>query len=408
MRALSRQRALSRFTTALRAEHGPGPVVVATIVVFVLFALAAPDTFPTSANMRSIGFQMPETALLGLGVMLSMVVAGIDLSVVAIADLAGVAMVKYYTSAGVSDPDHYSFGVVAVGIVIALAFGAVCGLINGFIIGKLGITAILATLATMELFGGFALAWTGGHAQLAVPTQILDLGNNSPLGIPLVAIIFVICAIIAAVLLNGSRFGIRAILVGANPRAAKLSGIRELRVQLGVYTASGVLASVAGIIFVARTATATPDFGGSYVLLAVVIAVLAGVDPNGGFGTVLGVTLAAFILAMIQSGFVALHYNQFLYQAAQGVILIIVLAANSIARGSHRWRPRLRLRPAYGGAGVRERAAKTVAGEDAAQHVDSGTAPDVDQPSSDGGGTGTAGVQGESHAADPHGREDGA
>lgn len=386
MRTLTPQTALSRFATALRSEHGPGPVIVATVVVFVLFSVVASGTFPTSANMTSIGFQMPETALLGLGVMLSMVVAGIDLSVVAIADLAGVAMVKYYSSAGVADAGHYSFGVVAVGILIALAFGAVCGLINGFIIGKLGITAILATLATMELFGGFALAWTGGNAQLTVPSQILDLGNDTPLGIPIVAIIFVICAIITAILLNGSRFGIRSILVGANPRAAKLSGIRELRVQLGIYTASGLLASVAGVIFVARTASATPDYGGSYILLAVVIAVLAGVDPNGGFGTVLGVTLAAFILAMIQSGFVALHYNQFLYQAAQGGILILVLAVNSISRGNRRWWPGLRLRPTFGGAGVRERAAKTVAGEDAAQHVDAGSSGRIDAGAADGHG----------------------
>lgn len=367
---------MSRFVVALRSEHGPGPVVVATIAVFVIFSLAASKTFPTSANMTSIGFQLPETALLGLGVMLSMVVAGIDLSVVSIADLAGVAMVEYYKSQGIADGGHYTFGVVAVGILIALAIGALCGLINGFLIGKLGITAILATLATMELFGGFALAWTGGNAQLTVPSQILDLGNGSPLGIPIVAIVFVICAIIVAILLNGSRFGIRAILVGANPRAAKLSGIRELHVQLGVYATSGILASIAGIIFVGRTASATPDYGGSYILLAVVIAVLAGVDPNGGFGTVIGVTLAAFILAMIQSGFVALHYNQFLYEAAQGAILIIVLAVNSLARGGRRWWALPRPRTGYGGPALRDRAAKTTAGADAQQRVDVGASPD--------------------------------
>jgi simple sugar transport system permease protein len=368
--------AMSRFVIALRSEHGPGPVVVATFAVFVIFSLAASKTFPTSANMTSIGFQLPETALLGLGVMLSMVVAGIDLSVVSIADLAGVAMVEYYKSQGIAEGGHYSFGVVAVGILIALAIGAICGLINGFLIGKLGITAILATLATMELFGGFALAWTGGNAQLTVPSQILDLGNDSPLGIPIVAIVFVICAIIVAILLNGSRFGIRSILVGANPRAAKLSGIREVHVQFGVYATSGILASIAGIIFVGRTASATPDYGGSYILLAVVIAVLAGVDPNGGFGSVIGVTLAAFILAMIQSGFVALHYNQFLYEAAQGAILIIVLAVNSLARGGRRWWVLPRLRTGYGGPALRDRAAKTMAGADAQQRVDVGASPE--------------------------------
>lgn len=341
---------MDRITGLLRHEHSPAPVIGATIAVFVVFSILAPDTFPTAANMSSIWVQLPEVALLGLGVMLSMVVAGIDLSVVAIADLAGVAMVQYFTAVDATKSGHGGPLVILVGIVIALAVGAGCGAINGILIGRVRVTAILATLATMELYGGLAIAWTGGPTLQDVPGPILSLGNSSPGGVPAPAIVFVGCAILLALLLNGSRFGIRSLLVGANSRAARLSGIRESRVQLGVYTVSGLLASVAGILFVARTAGATPDFGAaSYVLLAVVIAVLAGVDPNGGFGTVLGVTLAAFVLNMIQSGFVALSLNQFLYEAAQGGILIVVLAFGAIARGDIRWLKRLRPRRARGG-----------------------------------------------------------
>ncbi len=334
---------VSRTVLVLRREHSPVPILAVTILVFVLFAVLVPGRFPTSANMNSIGFQVPETALLGTGVMLSMVLAGIDLSVVAIADLSSVTMVQYFTVAGATHPGHGGPLVIAIGIVIALAVGAACGAINGLIIGKLRVTAILATLATMELFGGLAIAWTGGNTLPDVPEAILDIGNLSPGGVPLPTIIFLGCALLVALLLNGSRFGIRAILVGANSRAAAFSGIREPRVQLGIYTVSGLLAAVAGIIFVGRTAGATPDYGAaSYVLLAVVIAVLAGVDPLGGFGTVVGVTLAAFVLEMIRSGFVALNLNQFLYEAAQGTILIVVLAVGSIAQGNVRWFARLK------------------------------------------------------------------
>jgi simple sugar transport system permease protein len=333
---------LTRAVLALRREHSLAPILSVTVLVFLLFTVLAPDSFPTSANMTSIGFQVPETALLGMGVMLSMVVAGIDLSVVAIADLSSVAMVQYFAFAGATQPGNDGPLVIATGIVIALAVGAVCGAINGLIIGKLRVTAILATLATMELFGGLAIGWTGGNTLPDVPAPILEIGNLSPGGIPLPAIILLGCALLVALLLNGSRFGIRAILVGANPRAATLSGIREPRVQLGIYIASGLLAAVAGIIFVGRTAGATPNYGaGSYVLLAVVIAVLAGVDPVGGFGTVLGVLFAAFVLNMIQAGFVALHLNQFLYETAQGAILIMVLIAGAIAQGKIRWLVRL-------------------------------------------------------------------
>ena len=330
-------RTLTDAVSALRREHSPVPILSVTVLVFVLFAALAPDSFPTFANMTSIGFQVPETALLGMGVMLSMVVAGIDLSVVAIADLSSVAMVQYFSVVGATHPGNGGPLVIATGIGIALVVGAVCGAINGLIIGKLRVTAILATLATMELFGGLAIAWTGGNTIPDVPPAVLDIGNLSPGGIPLPTIILLGCALLVALLLNGSRFGIRAILVGANARAATLSGIREPRVQLGIYTASGLLAAVAGIIFVGRTAGATPDYGaGSYVLRAVVIAVLAGVDPAGGFGTVVGVLFAAFVLNMVQAGFVALNFNQFLYEAAQGAILIMVLAAGSLMQGNVR------------------------------------------------------------------------
>lgn len=328
----------------LRSERGPAPVIGAAILVFVIFSIAAPDNFPTPINMQAIGFQLPETALLGLAVMLSMVVAGIDLSVVAIADLSGVAMVEYFKTQHAGMPGHGGAGVVVVGILIALGVGLGCGLVNGLLIGKLGITAILATLATMELYGGLAIAWTGGQPVLAVPSSILNLGTAEPGGVPAPSIIFIICALLVALLLNGSRFGLRSMLVGANPKAARLSGINEPRVQMGTYMASGLLSAVAGIIIIGRTASATPDFGSSYILVAVVIAVLAGVDPAGGFGTVLGVVLAAFTLNMIQSGFVALNMNQFLYQAAQGLILILVLALNSFVRGDKALSRRMRSR----------------------------------------------------------------
>jgi len=336
---------LIQAVSTLRREHSPLPILGVTALVFVIFSVLAPDKFPTSANIVSIAFQVPGTALLAMGVMLSMVLAGIDLSVVAIADLSGVTMVQYFTYVGATHPGHGGPLVIIGGVLIALVVGAACGAINGLIIGRLRVTAILATLATMELYGGLAIGWTGGNTLLKVPQPIMNIGYETLGGIPLPTIILLGCALLVALLLNGSRFGIRAILVGANPRAATLSGIREPGVQLGIYTASGILAAVAGIIFVGRNAGATPNYGaGSYILLAVVTAVLAGVDPVGGFGTVVGVLFAAFALHMIQAGFVALQFNQFLYEAAQGAILIIVLVAGSITQGNIRWFVRL-MRP---------------------------------------------------------------
>lgn len=322
-----------RVIGVLRQEHGPGPVAVGAVVVFILFSIISPADFPTVLNFQSIGAgDFPETTLLGMGVMVSMLVAGIDLSVAAVADLAGVAMTEYFTAAGVGTHSPVGGVTVLIGVLIALAVGLAAGAVNGLLVGKLGITPILATLATMEVYGGLAIAWTGGKPLLAVPNQLLDLANGQPAGIPGPFIVLVICACLVAALLNWTRFGLRAMLLGGNRIAARLSGISEVRVLVTAYASSGALAGVAGVIIVARTASATPDFGSSYVLLAVVIAVLAGVDLAGGFGSVLGVVLSGLILAMVESGFTLLNFSQYSYEAAQGVILLIVLAAADVLR----------------------------------------------------------------------------
>lgn len=333
----------ARVVESLRLQRHQLRLLGFAVLVFLAFSLAAPGVFPTGGNLQSMGLQFPETGLLGLGVMLSMVTGGIDLSVVAIADLCAVAMGEYFSYAGVTAAGNGSWGVVAVGVLIALAIGAACGLLNGLLIGRVGVTAILATLGTMNLFGGLALAWTGGKALLGLPNHLLTSATMAVAGVPVPTLVFIVAALLTALLLNGSRFGLRMILVGANRTAARFSGIREPRVVLGTYAASGTLAAVAGVVIASRTASASPDYGASYILLSVVIAVLAGVNPNGGFGTVWGVLLAALILQMVQTGFDILNFNQFLYQAAQGVLLVGVLAINTWLSADRRWK--LRRRP---------------------------------------------------------------
>lgn len=313
------------FIEALRAERSPWKLLLLTVVIFAIFSAAAPNTFPSIVNLQSMGFQFPEVGLLGLGVMLSMVTSGIDLSMVAIADLAGTAMAQFLLRATGPNGGPGSIGLTLTAVAIALGVGALCGLVNGFLIGKLRITPILATLATFELFGGLAIAWTGGHTLGGIPDSVLVIGNGTLLGIPIPTLLFVVAAAGTVLLLNWSRLGLRMTLVGANATAARFSGVRDLRVLIGTYVSSGLLAGLAGVIIVARTASATPDYGQSYILLSVVIAVLAGVDLSGGFGTVAGIVLATLALTFIQTGFVFLGFSQFLYEMAQGLILIAVL-----------------------------------------------------------------------------------
>jgi simple sugar transport system permease protein len=119
--------------------------------------------------------------------------------------------------------------------------------------------------------------------------------------------------------------------------------------------ASGLLASLAGIIIAARSASASADYGTSYLLLAIVIVVLGGVNPLGGYGTVLGVLLSAFVLQMVSTGFNMVQFSAFAYQIAQGVILVAVIGVNTLTnRYGSRWRTRWRSRWRRAGAGAAE------------------------------------------------------
>ena len=334
-----------RLLQILRAERSPWKLLLLAVVIFLIFSVAAPDTFPSIINLQSMGFQFPEVGLLSLGVMLTMVTSGIDLSVVAIADLSGVTMTEFLLHTVGPNGGSGSFWITLSAVVIALGVGALCGLVNGLLISKLRITPILATLATLELFGGIAIAWTGGHTLVPIPGSVLVIGSGIVLGIPISTLLFLVAAIGTALLLNWSRLGLLMTLVGANATAARFSGVRDQRVLIGTYVSSGLLAGLAGAIIVARTASATPDYGQSYILLSVVIAVLAGVDLNGGFGTVAGVVLATLALTFIQTGFIFLGFNQFFYEMAQGLILIIVLGLQAVQVSGLRVRVRRWIRP---------------------------------------------------------------
>jgi simple sugar transport system permease protein len=322
----ARQGLLSRMRLRAPALDGQLPLLLATVTFFVLFSIAAPNVFPTLLNLQAMAFQFPEVGLLALGVLITMIAAGIDLSVVAIAVLSGLTAAQFLHFAGTAGGGPDSWPMTVLAVLIALAVGTLCGALNGLIIGRLGITPILATLATSGMFTGVALVWTGGVSVVGLPESFLSLGRPVAFGIPAPLIIFAIGAIAAGVFLNRTRLGLTVALVGANLSAARHSGLRPVRVLLATYAVSGFMAAMAGIVIVARTSSASPAYGQSYVLLAIIIAVLGGVDLAGGFGSVAGVALAAICLATVQAGFATLGLDQFLYQVAQGLILVGVMA----------------------------------------------------------------------------------
>jgi simple sugar transport system permease protein len=212
------------------------------------------------------------------------------------------------------------------------------GLVNGFLVAVVGVTPILATLGTMLLYNGVAIAWTGGEALYQMPDSFLALGNNTVAGLPISFVLFVLVALALAVLVNRTPLGTKLRLVGANPTAARFSGIGNRRVLFLTYVVTSLLAGVAGIVIASHSASASADYGSSYLLLAIVVAVLGGTNPSGGYGTVLGVVLATVTLQMVSSGFNIIRLSAFEYTIAQGLILIVVMIIDSVAQDRRRKR----------------------------------------------------------------------
>ena len=323
------------WLSAILRSHGSDVTLVTlTVVVFVTMSLLNPDKFLSGANFQSMAFQFPELALLSLAMLLAMLSGGIDLSVVAIANLCGILAAMILTGellGGV--PPGGTATLLVLAVFVAVACGACCGSLNGLLISRLEVSPILATLGTMQLFAGAGLVLTGGRAVHGFPESFLALGNGSLWGVPVPFLFFVAAAALVWLLSSRTSLGIQMRLLGTNPRAALFSGIRVNRVLFRTYLITGVLAAVTGLLMIARTNSAKADYGSSYLLQAILVAVLGGVNPAGGFGHVRGVCVAVLALQFLTSGFGMLHFSNFAKEFIWGVFLLLFMVISQI---SHR------------------------------------------------------------------------
>ncbi|NLF52641.1 MAG: ABC transporter permease, partial [Leptolinea sp.] len=276
------------FLGLLRSDENITRLFVIVIALFIIMSLAMPGVFPTVQNFQSMCFQFSEIGIMALGIMVTMITGGIDLSVNATANLTGITaglILTHMAPAGSSSATVTTAIILAVGA--GLMVGLLAGLLNGFLISRVGITPILATLGTMTLFSGLSIGITKGTGIFGIP-EFQVFGQGFFYGIPIPLITFLVLALIISIILNRTTLGMRLYLLGTNPVASRYSGINNQNVLMKVYAISGVLSAVAGLVILARTNSANADYGGSYVLAAILIVVLGGVDPSGGFGKISG------------------------------------------------------------------------------------------------------------------------
>ena len=307
------------------------------ILLFAAFSVLLPGEFPTLRNMQSMAVQFPEFGILAFAILITMLTGGIDLSIVGTANLSAIAAATLLTRLGASGDATIPLALlIPLAILAAVLVGSLCGLFNGLLVSRIGITPILATLATGSLYTGLSLVITGGPA--ITTTQLAFIGNGTILGLPIPVIVFIVLAVVYSIVLNRSAFGFNVYMLGTNPTAALFSGISSRRVLMRTYWLAGLSAGIAGVIFLTRTNSAKPDYGASFILLTVLIAILGGVRYTGGFGTVSGLVLAVLCIQILSTGLNMLMLDWFpssaaifFRQFAWGGLLLLVMVLNYYA-----------------------------------------------------------------------------
>ena len=292
--------------------------------VLILMAILKGDTYFTIPNLRSMFFQFPEYGILTFGMMMCMIAGGIDLSLVGIMNLAGVVCALIIKNMGGSTVS------ILIGIIAALIVGAACGAFNGFIIGSLNIPAMLVTLCGLELYSGLALAITGGPAINSLPDAFKNIANGSVGAIPIVKFIFIAVLLIVTFIMKCTVFGHEIYYLGTNAQASKYSGINNLKVTILTYMCSGILGSIAGIVITSHLNSAKSSNGSSYTTLSLLIAVLGGINPDGGEGKVGGVLLSIVLLQLVANAFTIMRAPDTTRTLVNGCLLVLALIIDKV------------------------------------------------------------------------------
>lgn len=314
-------------------------LLVAILIVLVWLGARLSAVFLSPQNFSNLTVAGMEVAIMALPMTLIIVAGEIDLSVESMVGLTS-AVLGYLWAAGVP---------LSVGIPVVLLMGAGGGLLNGLLVTRAGLPSLVVTLGTLALFRGLASVVLGPRAISNFPAEFNAFGFGSVPGtpIPWPLVVFALLALIIGVLLHRTWLGRQIYAVGKNQAAARYSGVRGVRLKTCLFMLSGMLSAVAGVILTSRLSSARSDAGQGMTLAVVTAVLLGGVNIFGGSGTIPGVVLAVFTLAVLQNALRLADVSTQLQSIAVGLLLILSVVVPNLARQlAHvgpraRWRRRL-------------------------------------------------------------------
>ncbi len=323
---------LTRVVTVL---GGRGGALIILFLLVVAFAIVTPD-FLSVNNLINILRQYSVLMILAVGQTLVIVSRGIDLSVASNAALSGSVMGVAYAYWAWPEPAS---------LLVGLAAGVAVGAFNGFVITRLDVPDFIATLGTFVAVRGIALLVTDGlpvpDFERAVegrtlPGTISTLGVDSVLGMPLIAVVALVCALIGGFILSRTRLGRSAYAIGGNTEAARMSGIKVGRSKMWIYVISGLLAAVGGFMLTGRQASANALMGEGLELQSIAAVVIGGTNLFGGEGRMSGTVIGVLIIGVLSNGLSIAGVAEFWQRVVNGLIIVAVVALDQWRRRAAR------------------------------------------------------------------------
>ncbi|MBH0238103.1 ABC transporter permease [Methylobrevis albus] len=304
-------------------------------IVVMVFALSN-SRFLSGPTFASIAFQLPELGLLTLAMLIPIISGGFNLAITFTANISALTLAWTMQAYGGVDAGT---GAYVLGVVAALGVGAFIGWVMGVAIAYTGAHPILVSLSMMIFLRGLGEFMTRGGDVSGFPPFVSFIGHGTLGGIPMPLWILGVCVLLWHVLLTRTRLGFNVYMIGSNIEATRYSGIDTRRTLTLVYTLSGLMCGIAGVVMLSRFNSVRVGHGEAYLLITVLACFLGRVDPFGGFGRVLPVLVALVILQVMASGLNLLGANQHLATAMWGVFLILVMV---IRWGLARYLPKRR------------------------------------------------------------------
>jgi L-arabinose transport system permease protein len=289
------------------------------IVLFAVLSMTVRYFFSWD-NVVGLALSVSQIGMVACTMMFCLASRDFDLSVGSTVAFAGVfcAIVSNAT------------GSVTIGIAAAIVAGALVGFVNGVVIAKLKINALITTLATMEIVRGLAFIASHGQAVGVSSEAFFTLGSSQLLGLPVPVWITLACFVVFGVLLNKTVYGRNTLAIGGNPDAARLAGVAVDRVRIAIFLIQGLVAAVAGVILASRMTSGQPNAGEGFELNVISACVLGGVSLMGGRATISGVLVGVLIMGTVQNAMSLMNIDAFYQYLVRGAILLIAVLVDQL------------------------------------------------------------------------------